>query len=130
MVNKILIAVAVVLIAFLGVLLFRLKGVKTLTGTNSNVVVSQAPEIKKDVKTIKIEVGGTVNPAELTVKPGETVRWESNEFRTLTVNGQGNLFASEPLVKSDVFDFEFPEAGRYSYTIAPVGTQGVVVVAE
>jgi hypothetical protein len=54
----------------------------------------------------------------------------SEDFRTLTVKGQENMFTSEPLVKSDTFDFEFPGPGRYSYTIDPVGTQGVVVVRE
>lgn len=69
-------------------------------------------------------------PAELSIRPGDTVRWVNREARTshsLVIRGQ----ESPRLFPGESWEYRFDEAGRYEYFCGPhPEMKGVVVVAE
>lgn len=69
-------------------------------------------------------------PAELRIRPGDTVRWVNREARTshsLVIRSQ----ESPRLFPGESWEYRFDEAGRYDYFCGPhPEMKGVVVVAE
>jgi plastocyanin len=79
--------------------------------------------------TVKMSSGLRFNPAEVTIKAGQTVEWRNTSIETHTVTGQG--FDSGDIKQGQVWSHTFPTAGRYEYVCKPhhgMGMHGVVVV--
>ena len=76
------------------------------------------------------------DPSPLTIKSGETVRWNNDDFETHTVTSgsekDGNIgmvFDSGEMKRGDTFTHKFDKVGSYDYfcIIHPIMT-GVVIV--
>lgn len=61
------------------------------------------------------------SPAEVQIRPGDTVRWINREKRTshsILFPGEGGL-ESERLFPEETWQRTFPRAGSYPYTCGP-----------
>ena len=63
---------------------------------------------------IKIE-NFTFNPAELTIKPGDTVTWENADDIPHSVVENKATFKSKPMDTGDKFSMTFADAGEVAY---------------
>ncbi|MDB5452087.1 MAG: hypothetical protein JWO33_665, partial [Caulobacteraceae bacterium] len=79
--------------------------------------------------TVAMSSGLRFNPAEVTIKAGQTVEWRNKSIETHTVTGQG--FDSGALKPGQVWSHAFAAPGRYDYVCKPhhgMGMHGTVVV--
>lgn len=77
--------------------------------------------------------GYQYQPAEISIKVGDTVRWTNQEKRTshsVLFTAEGGL-ESERLFPQESWERRFEKAGRYDYHCGPhPEMKGVVVVGE
>jgi plastocyanin len=71
------------------------------------------------------------NPADLSIKPGDTVVWTNSDDVDHTVVDSGKAFSSENLKPGKSFTFKFDKVGKFSYscTYHP-RMKGTITVAE
>jgi plastocyanin len=75
---------------------------------------------------------GRVAPESISIRAGEVVHFhnESATPRTFTVRSDTGAFASPPLARAEGWHHEFPEPGRYPYSVIEYpDMRGTVVVA-
>ena len=78
-----------------------------------------------DIKAMKFV------PAELTIKPGQTVTWTNDDDRDHTVTADDNKsFKSGNIKPGDTFEQKFPKPGKYPYACSyHPRMKAVVIVA-
>jgi plastocyanin len=59
--------------------------------------------------------GFAFNPASLTIKVGDTVKWTNQDTAAHTVVADDNSWGSGQLVQGSSFSFTFTKAGTYNY---------------
>jgi FtsP/CotA-like multicopper oxidase with cupredoxin domain len=70
-------------------------------------------------------------PAKLTIKKGQTVKWVNNDSQIHTVYDLGEAFTSKILLNKDEFTYTFDKAGTYTYYCSTHPTmQGEITVTE
>ncbi len=76
--------------------------------------------------------GYKYSPAEIRIKPGDTVVWTNGEKRTShSILFKATGEESERLFPGETWSKVFPHAGRYDYTCGPHPEMlGVVIVGE
>jgi plastocyanin len=92
-----------------------------------------AADEKKKSKGPEVENRGMkFVPAELTVKPGQTVVWTNNDDRDHTVTADDNkAFKSGNLKHGDTFEQKFTKPGKYPYACSyHPRMKGVVIVSD
>ena len=70
--------------------------------------------IEPEVKEINLQ-GGSFYPVSLTIKAGDTVRWENNCCSGCSVTSDNGLFDSGKLNRGQSFSFTFINPGIYPY---------------
>jgi plastocyanin len=81
----------------------------TAGGTPSTTAAGGATETQVAIK------GFAFNPAEVTVKVGDTVTWTNNDSANHTVVADNGEFKSGDLGQGATFSFTFAKAGTYPY---------------
>ena len=70
------------------------------------------------------------SPAEIRIRPGETVQWVNNDTLTHTVTADDGAFDSDLLENGEGFSRRFDRPGRYPYHCTPHPFMTGVVVVE
>ncbi len=98
----------------------------------SEGLIAVGNDSKAAAETITVRISGMrFEPANLTVKPGTTVRWVQNDRMPHTVTGKGNALRSNTLQMSQAYSYTFNEAGQFDYACDfHPAMQGVVSVKE
>ncbi|MDB4868054.1 MAG: hypothetical protein JWR03_2387, partial [Cohnella sp.] len=70
-------------------------------------------------------------PAKLTIKKGQTVKWVNKDSQIHTVYDLGEAFTSKNLLNKDEFTYTFDKTGTYTYYCSTHPTmQGEITVTE
>ena len=88
-----------------------------------------APTSSGAAATVHMSSGLRFNPAEVTIRAGQSVEWRNTSIETHTVTGQG--FDSGDIKQGQVWNHTFATPGRYEYVCKPhkgMGMHGVVIV--
>lgn len=73
----------------------------------------------------------TFSPQKLTVKVGQSVTWTNSDSQIHTVYDLNNAFNSKNLLPNDQFQFQFLQAGTYTYYCSThPSMQGEIIVTE
>jgi plastocyanin len=71
---------------------------------------------RADEKVIRVTIAnGQFNPAQVTIKKGQTVTWTNTDARDHTVDADNKAFASGVLKKGDKYSQQFNKAGKFGY---------------
>ena len=95
-------------------------------------LTAAADSSKSAAETITVRVSGMrFEPANLTIKPGTTVKWVQSDRMPHTVTGKGNELRSNTLQMSQAYTYTFDQAGRFDYACDfHPSMQGVVTVKK
>lgn len=85
-------------------------------------------------ETVMVDIQNyTYLPAQVKIRPGDTVRWTNKEKRTshsILFPAEGGL-ESDRIFPEETWQRTFPQAGSYPYTCGPhPEMKGLVVVSE
>lgn len=98
-------------------------------GETSDLTVVVAPDPDAgEVQEVYLQGDLTFSPSEVTVEPGTTVRWVSqdDQFHTVTPDGHDEWSEAQFNQPGDTFEHTFQEEGEFDYFCAPHVDQGMV----
>jgi plastocyanin len=73
--------------------------------------------------------GMKFDPAEITIKVGDSITWTNNDDRDHDVAAKDKSFKSDNLGKGDSFQHKFTKAGKFNYACSyHPRMKGVVIV--
>lgn len=103
----------------------------TATGCTTPAELVPSDDIAKDIGAVVQVLNNKYEPAEVTIKAGQAVRWEFVDRDKHDVVSSDRSFVSELLPAGNTYTHIFDTAGDYSYTcsIHPEMV-GLVVVSE
>lgn len=110
---------------------FALTLALAATGCTSTAEPVPSDDTATDIGAVVQVVDNAYEPAEVTIKPGQAVRWEFVDRDKHDVVSSDRSFVSELLPAGNTYTHIFDDAGDYAYTcsIHPEMV-GLVVVSD
>lgn len=105
------------------------------SGRNAPATRSQAQEEEpRELDAVVNLADGRIDPAEITIRPGQRVRWQNKDdrdFSLVTSSRELKGFKSGWIKPGKSWDFRFEQAGTYAYhcSLRPRARGTVKVVA-
>lgn len=109
--KNILIILIIILVVIVGAVYF-LQQPKTAQNNQPNQPLNNSVSTGSEALNITIQ-NFLFNPAELSIKKGDTVTWTNQDSMAHKISGNG--FQSDALNKGQSFSFTFNTAGTFDY---------------
>ena len=94
-------------------------------------IVLAADKSEKPKPTVITMKHAQFVPEDVTIKKGQTVRWDNQDDRDYLIKADDDSFKSDNLRPKETFDHTFKEAGKFGYkNVLRMRESGTVTVTD